>query len=173
MKNSEIKLLILLLLFAIAALILAYVAQYVFDLQPCLLCIYQRLPLLGIVAAGIVGLFLGKKSRKLALILCVALILCDVALASYQVAIEKKLIVDSSSCALSDNIAAQTIEQMQLEILSAKISRCDRPEFFFLGFSFAQWALSSYLALLAVVFGIIKISNNKAGNANNEEKIKK
>ena len=51
---------------ALAALALAaaLVSQYVYGLQPCVLCIYQRVPYGIVIALGILGIVLGGKNPK-------------------------------------------------------------------------------------------------------------
>lgn len=53
-------------IFAISAfsLIAAYIAQYGFDLQPCVLCLYQRPPYYIAGLLGLVAVFVSGKSLK-------------------------------------------------------------------------------------------------------------
>ena len=53
----------LMVVIAAAALAMALLAQYVFDLQPCILCVIQRYPYGIVIVLGLLGLFIGKKSR--------------------------------------------------------------------------------------------------------------
>jgi disulfide bond formation protein DsbB len=46
------------------ALAAAYVSQYGYGLQPCVLCIYQRIPYAIVIALGIMGLWFSGKSPK-------------------------------------------------------------------------------------------------------------
>ncbi|HEY9164284.1 MAG TPA: disulfide bond formation protein B, partial [Magnetovibrio sp.] len=38
------------------ALVMAYVAQYGFDLEPCILCLYQRIPYALVAILGFAGM---------------------------------------------------------------------------------------------------------------------
>lgn len=49
---------------AALALATAFISQYVYGLQPCVLCIYQRWPYGVVIALGILGLAFAYKSPK-------------------------------------------------------------------------------------------------------------
>ncbi|MEM6781112.1 MAG: disulfide bond formation protein B [Pseudomonadota bacterium] len=51
-------------LIAAAALGMALIAQYVFDLAPCNLCVIQRYPYGFVIAFGLLGFFMAEKSPK-------------------------------------------------------------------------------------------------------------
>ena len=55
--------LVILLLASTFALVFAYVLQFVFDYQPCILCLYQRLPFFAIIALSAVGLALFSSDK--------------------------------------------------------------------------------------------------------------
>lgn len=48
-------------LFSFTALAMAFTAEYVFDLKPCILCIYQRIPF---AVAFLLGLVIYKLAKQ-------------------------------------------------------------------------------------------------------------
>ncbi len=54
---------LLMALFSALSLIMAFIAQYVFDLQPCNLCIIQRWPFVIVIALGLIGFFLSGNNK--------------------------------------------------------------------------------------------------------------
>lgn len=78
---------------AAAALAIALMAQYVFDLQPCILCLIQRYPYGVVIGLGILGVFLSKKSAKFggaSLILIGFAFLVNSVIAFYHTGVEQK-----------------------------------------------------------------------------------
>ena len=79
--------------FCIAALSAAFTAQYGFNMAPCVLCIYQRIPFAINVILGLVIYKLAKKKhlRGAALMLVVAgvVFIINSALAFYHVGVEQ------------------------------------------------------------------------------------
>ncbi|MBL4690180.1 MAG: disulfide bond formation protein B, partial [Rhodospirillales bacterium] len=53
---------------SVAALANAYIAQYTFDLEPCILCLYQRVPYAVAGVLGLVAMLVpGQRSRAVVL----------------------------------------------------------------------------------------------------------
>lgn len=52
-------------LIAAAALGMALISQYVFGLEPCILCIIQRYPYGIVIALGVIGFLVAGKSKKI------------------------------------------------------------------------------------------------------------
>ncbi len=79
--------------FSLLALSAALTAQYVFDMQPCVLCIYQRIPFVINVILGI-GIFVMArkgKSHKAAIAVLIAgiVFIINSAIAFYHVGVEQ------------------------------------------------------------------------------------
>lgn len=53
-------------LVAALALAMAYTAEYVFGLAPCILCLYQRVPYAVVVGLGILGALISRRSASMA-----------------------------------------------------------------------------------------------------------
>lgn len=70
----------------------AYIAQYVFDLEPCILCLYQRPPYYAAGFLAIIGIFLAKKSLKipaLTVLLCSIIFFAGAVIAFYHTGVEQ------------------------------------------------------------------------------------
>jgi len=73
-----------------AALGLAFVAQYGFGLQPCELCLLQRLPYAATLVLGLMAAMpvVPPQARRQVVALCAALFAANAALAAYHAGVE-------------------------------------------------------------------------------------
>jgi disulfide bond formation protein DsbB len=150
--NSNKYLLIFLLFAAITALILAYISQFIFDYQPCILCLYQRQPFFAVIASALLGLvfFKSEKSQKIALFFCLIFLLINCAIAFYHVGVEQKIFAGPSTCSSSNLDQIDNLEDLKTALLKTKAVRCDQPSFIFLGLSMAAWNFLYCLGLILV-----------------------
>lgn len=155
MKITITKKLILssLLLLCSSALLLAYVSEYVFGYQPCILCLYQRIPYFFIILITIIALiFINKKYfARLAIILSILALLINSGIAFYQVGIEQEIFKMTAKC--GDNLSQiNSLEELKLAINNKTSGHCDEPELFSLGLSMASWNMifSFLLAILTI-----------------------
>lgn len=147
---SEKKSLILMLFAAFVALIFAYISQYIFGYQPCILCLYQRIPFFIIIIFAAVGI-VSKKFSKVLLICCLLLLAINAGIAIYHVGVEQKIFAGPSVCSSSDLNNFDDIEELRRAITKTKAIRCDEPQFFFLNLSMAAWNFL-YCATLTLYF---------------------
>lgn len=141
----------LLVFYASLALISAYVAQYVFDYQPCILCLYQRVPFFAVLLFGLAIILVPnfKKFQKIAVLLCSLFLLSNVILAGYHVGVEKKIFRGPTTCSDQSNLnEISDVNQLMDKISKTKAVKCDTPSFVFLGLSMAAWNLIYCLFLL-------------------------
>ena len=147
---SHKNLLIFLGLSSIFALLGAYIAQFGFNLQPCILCLYQRKPFFAIIAVTILAIFIFKnyKYQKLGLFACQAILLSNIAISGYHVGVEKKIFEGPSSCSVSQDLTEITnIEDLEKALSKASTVKCSEPAFVFLKISMAGWNLLYCLGL--------------------------
>jgi disulfide bond formation protein DsbB len=157
---TEKKSLILLLCAAIFALTSAYISQFIFDYQPCILCLYQRVPFFAVIAVTSLAL-ITKKFQKIAVTLCVISLLINCAIATYHVGVEQKIFAGPSTCSSGNLNDFDDLEDLKNALEKTKAVRCDEPQFFFLKLSMAGWN-AIYCALLALYFGLnFKIRTNR------------
>lgn len=131
----------------ILALILAYCAEILWNLNPCMLCLYQRLIYISLIIPSLLIILLPSTRGFFSLIILL-LICLEVGLAAYNVAIEHYLIEESYIC--SSQAPARSILQ---KFLSFKriASNCSDIKFKFMNFSMAEWNLV-YSSLLLYIF---------------------
>ncbi len=159
---SQQKILIFFLLAAISALSSAYIAQFVFDFQPCILCLYQRWPFFIIIAFATFSLLTkNQKLQRTVFFICLACLLTNVAIASYQVGVEQKIFRGPDACSSNNHLnEIHDLEQLRQALMKTKAVRCDEPQLFFLKLSMAAWNViyCLFLAIAAIVFFRKKIS---------------
>jgi disulfide bond formation protein DsbB len=131
-----------LILASVVALIAAYVSQYIFDIKPCILCIYQRVPyFLTIVALIFVFNYSSKIHFSTTMIyFCSFVFMVSALLALFHVGVEKGFIEEPTSCSLSSEENYQTLDQLREAILNSQNSpKCSEVQFSLLGVSMAGW----------------------------------
>jgi len=135
------------------ALIGAYISQYIFGYQPCILCLYQRVPffiVLGFVALS----FLSKSDKflKIVLYLCLAVIALNFLIAFYHVGVEFKIFVGLSGCSGASNLNSfSDLESLRSALENQPAVKCDEPQFYFLGLTMAFWNMIYCLFLFILV----------------------
>jgi disulfide bond formation protein DsbB len=139
-KISDLPL-IFLLLSSIIALTSAYIAQFGFDYQPCILCLYQRKPFFAVIALAAIALafFKTEKTKKFAFFFCVFFLLINVGIATYHVGVEKKIFQGPTTCSSENLDNLNDLEDLRIALMRTKAIRCDVPSFVFLSLSMAAW----------------------------------
>lgn len=140
---------------AVSSLALAtgFIAQYVFGLQPCILCLIQRVPFA--IAGGLAGLALISSVRKRRMLMMLAglAFLANSGIAVYHVGVEKGYW--ASSCAPSEGgrVAAGDLAAL----MSQKVEvRCDEPAWQWQGITMAGLNIVFSGGLALVVLGLAR-----------------
>lgn len=131
--------LVMVLAAGLAALVAAFAGQYVFGLQPCILCLYERVP--WAAAAVIAGLGLvrpGRCWRLAALALCGAVFAAGCALAFYHVGVEAHWWASAAGCE-GGAVGAFSVDDLSANALAEPLKPCDRVDFRLFGLSLAGW----------------------------------
>ena len=126
----------------------AYVAQYGFGLEPCILCLYQRVPYLLAGLIALLSLFLSPEARLQRPLVLAGAVLFAVggAIAFYHVGVERHWWVSVTAC----GGAAPTgigIEQLRADLLAKPARRCDQPEWDLFGITMAGYNVVASLLL--------------------------
>ena len=116
------------LLFALnlGALGFALTMQFGFDVQPCILCLWQRVPY-GVAAAATLTLALRKPAQRYAvwiLAFCVVTYLTGMGLAVFHSGVERHLWEGTTGCAIQP-IHGTTAEDLRQSLLQTITPRCD------------------------------------------------
>lgn len=144
----------LIIVSCIIALSIAYISEHVFKIEPCILCIFQRLPYFIVI---IVALFIWSYPTKIhfvkALIyFCAFTFLVGTLLALFHVGVEKGFIKDPVTCSVKTEESFQTIEQLKQSMLNSgttNMPRCSEVQFAIFGISMAGFNFMYSLILTA------------------------
>jgi disulfide bond formation protein DsbB len=147
--------LIFLLLASIFALLFAYISQYIFGLEPCILCLHQRKPFFAVIILTLLALTIPrlKTRQKLFAQVAVLLILINSFIALYHSGVEKKFFQGPAICS-ADNKVPDNIEELKQVLSSIKVTRCDQPQFVFMNLSMAAWNVvyCLFLVIASLIF---------------------
>lgn len=138
-----------------AALALAYTSEIVFDLRPCTMCYWQRIPFAVILVLALLAYFVPQAKVKRGLLwLCVATLAGGAALAAFHAGVEWRWWEGPSGCSGGIN-GALTTEQILAQIKGAAIVSCTDAAVRVLGLSMAGWnALYSVGAAVVIACGL-------------------
>jgi len=129
-----------------ALLVAALGFQYLGDLPPCALCIWQRWPHLVAVLMG----FIVFNSRAPGLLLLGGLsAFASALIGAYHLGVERGVFEGPATCT-SGPIGDQTADQLLANIMAAPLVRCDEVAWAFGGVSMAGWN-----AIIATGLGLI------------------
>jgi len=139
------------------ALATAWSMQLFFNMEPCELCLIERIPYyISLMVLFIIGLGYKLQWRSSILysgiIIVALLLLSSGAVSAYHAGVEWKLWSGPSSCSGSNPLFNSSGTELLGKLKLTKIIRCDEPPFTLLGLSPAGWNVlfSASLALLAV-----------------------
>ncbi len=129
-----------------------FVAQYSFDIQPCPLCLWQRVPWEIAIFVALCDRLLWRKIDFIWAIYGI-IFLISAGLAFYHVGVERHLwksFLEQCNTGFSIDSPEQLLENLQGAVKNA---RCDERIIFMFDFSFADWnfLLSSGLAILSLL----------------------
>lgn len=157
---NQDNLLSLLLLYSVAALGGAYISEYGFGLEPCILCLYQRIPYFIVIVLGALGLTFARKFKKLLTIVSILTIFAGACIAFYHMGVEYKWFVMQTSC---DNFdpAPTSFEELQRQVLGKTAVPCDKPQLVFIGLSMAGWNLVISLLVVMVSICIMRCDDGR------------
>lgn len=160
MRINNYKLILLFLSIAsIIALSGAYIAQYIFNYQPCILCLYQRQPFIAIIVITAISFLFCNKAKyfKIASYFAVILIITNIAIASYHVGVEQKIFQGPTSCSSDDNLnKINDLEQLKQAFLKTSAVKCDEPQLLILGLSMAALNIIFCIILLGLSLYLYK-----------------
>lgn len=137
------------LLAAAAALAVAFTSQYVFDLWPCVLCLYQRWPYAAIIVLALAGITLRKRYGVAPFLLLAALaFLATAGIGGYHVGVEQGWWEGTAEC-VGDTAPVSNINDLKAKIMSTPLVRCDEVAWSLFGISMA-----GYNVIFAIVMAV-------------------
>ena len=141
---------------SIIALIVALAFQYLGEMAPCELCLWQRVPHGAVIVVG-VGALLWLRSKRERLFLTwsgAILFAVGAGIALYHVGVEQHLVMGPGSCSGgSDLNSAQSIEQLRKLLTATPVVRCNDIPWSVFGLSIAALNATASV-ILATLCGI-------------------
>lgn len=140
------------LLVCAGALAGALVLEHVFDVQPCILCLWQRVPFAVAGLLALVALLPGLPPgvRRGVVVLAGAAFLVNFGLAVYHVGVEQHWWAGTAACTAPAGAAPQTLEEMRRALENPpRLARCDQVAWSLFGIS-----LPGYNVGLSLLLGI-------------------
>ena len=135
---------------------MAYVSQFGFDLLPCTLCYYQRLPYAAVFGIGLVAMMTRTDGRRRRILVALMglFFLLNAGVASFHVGVEQHWWTFESECSAAGTESLSAVDLMEA-VKKPAVVRCDEPQWALFGITMAGYnaAASMGLALL-VAFAI-------------------
>jgi disulfide bond formation protein DsbB len=134
-----------------AALGAAYIAQYGFGLQPCVLCLYQRIPFAVAIALGLLALVPGVPPRGRAALLALGglALVVNAGIAGFHTGVEQHWWAGTEACAGAAGGEVDTVEDLMAAMSRPVEARCDQPPWSLFGITMAMMNVPFSLALAA------------------------
>ena len=141
----------------------AYIAEFVFGYEPCVLCLYQRIPYGIIAVLGIVTLFLSRDDLKRHLILFAGLVfLTGGATALYHVGVEQHWWTSAAPCG-SSGATVTTTEDLFAALQTKTEKSCGDIDWTLFGVSMATYNVGvSFLCALVSFWAWRKLLEPKS-----------
>tara|TARA_B100000965_G_C19197326_1_gene585805 strand:- start:16 stop:516 length:501 start_codon:yes stop_codon:yes gene_type:complete len=139
-------------LFSVVALSSAYIAEFYFNLSPCLMCLKQREPYYVIILAFLIAMIFGLQ-QKIWFYLGIQIIsIYGLFYSIWHVGIENKLLSGPASCSGSLMITNNTTN-LKEQILAKPVINCEDVAWSILGLSAAT--INSLLLILIFILNAI------------------
>jgi len=128
----------------------AYAFQYLGGVEPCSLCLYQRVPYWVAISLGLAALPLARRRRLPGLVMgaIAAVFLVGAGLALYHVGVEQQLLAGPLACSAAPG-EATTVDELRAQLLSRPVVRCDQVSWSLFGVSLAGYNAILSLTLAA------------------------
>lgn len=128
----------------------AYGFQYLGDLQPCVLCLYQRVPHAVVIMLALAAVVLSPRPISGWILGAAGLALAvGSGIAGFHVGVEQHWWEGTAECGSTG--AADTIEALRAQLLAQPVARCDEVPWSLFNVSMAgyNFAFSTALAIFA------------------------
>jgi disulfide bond formation protein DsbB len=149
------------LIICAGALGAALTGQYVFGLEPCILCLYSRVPYVaaGLVAAAMLGLPTSPGLRRLGAGLVLAAFLTNVGISSYHVGVEQHWWT-SAVCEATPMEAVDVMDLQRALTMPQARPSCDQVAWTLFGVSLAGYNV--ILSILLAAFAATALFGNRS-----------
>ena len=137
----------------------ALVAEYIFNLQPCDLCLKQRHPYYFFIILSLVTLFILSGYKYYISFLIQIGAIYGIFYSVWHVGVENKLLKGPAGCSANLNISSDTNE-LRDQIFSKQVISCDEVVWSFFGFSAAS--INTIVLLFIFIINGLYIYKNHA-----------
>ncbi len=136
------------IIFTVCAFALGFVAvaEHIWGIEPCILCIYARIPYW---IAMILSLFAIPLKRYLPLLYCITF-LTGAGISIYHVGVEHKVFNAPASCSAIKPMKNLNLSDIESTIMNRKVVRCDVVNWRLLTRSASEWNL--LLVIILFIF---------------------
>ncbi|MBT3916466.1 MAG: disulfide bond formation protein B [Rhodospirillaceae bacterium] len=141
-----------LLLASIGALATAFTAQYVFGLEPCILCKYQRVPYFAVILFAGIGMHIEMADHAGTLKVVGVIFLLGAALAFYHNGVEQHWWEAATSCGSGGGDTLTTFKNFANQLMTKMPKRCDQIDWTLFGLSMTVYNTVTSIGLAAVSF---------------------
>lgn len=141
------------LVMSIATLSVVLISQYGFNLNPCVLCVYQRWPYVAVIV--LVVFSYGLRNRIPAdgfKLLCALAFAITAGIAAFHVGVEQHWWAGTSSCT-ADVAKVTSLSALKAQIMAAPITKCDEVAWQMFGISMAGF--NFIFAVIMSIFMVI------------------
>jgi disulfide bond formation protein DsbB len=141
--------LVLLLLASGSALVIAFTAQVAFDLEPCILCKYQRIPYFATILFSCLALYIRELDRRGALKVIGLIFLLSAVLSFYHNGVEQHWWTSVAGCS---NLTGTLLnfQEFQNQLFAKMPKRCDQIDWTLFGLS-----LTVYNCAASIIFALL------------------
>lgn len=137
----------------------AYTAQYIFGLQPCVLCLYQRAPYFAAALLALIGLIAAPQKPKISaalILICAIAFLCGSVIAAYHTGVElhwwKSFL---EGCQVNFNVAEG--DDILASIQSQSAVRCDEIPW---SDPILKLSMANYNAVLSFIYAAFSLAGS-------------
>ncbi len=132
---------------SLSSLAFAYSAQYFFNINPCILCLYERYVYWAVALIGLIGFF---RNHPLFFNLSGLILLSGVGLGLYHLGVELHWWQGTAACHGIASGKATSIEELRAMLKSKPMARCDQANWHILGISATYINLAWFLGFLGL-----------------------
>ena len=152
-KSIDTLILRLILLISICVLLIVFVAQFIYDLEPCILCKFQRLPYFAAILFAGLALHI-KKANQAGIVKVIGIIfIVGAVLAFYHNGVEQYWWNAVTGCGNSGKFPI-SFENFQSQLIAKMPKRCDQIDWTLFGFS-----MTVYNMLLSIILAALCLSS--------------
>lgn len=150
---------ICLMVVCVSALSSAYAAQYIYHLEPCILCLYQRIPYAFVGVLALAAILMPRGAGRSGLVtICIPILFVGAAVAFYHVGVEQHWWESAAGCggALPEPMS---VADFQASLQEKPEKSCDSVDWTLFGISMAVYNTAASLFLgFGTLYGLRRMS---------------